>query len=244
MSRPDRTEVPGVPLHIVQRGNNRSACFFSDLDRRFYLSCLREVAALRGCDVHAYVLMSNHVHLLVTPKVAGAASATMQDLGRRYVRNVNSIHGRTGTLWEGRFKSSLVDTERYLFTCHRYIELNPVRAGIVRTPAEYPWSSHAYYAAGTPNRLVTPNSLYATLGASPDARMAAFRAMFEDAVAEADIARLRVAVNKGWAVGTDAFLDLMERSLGRSIRPPRRGRPKGDARNPPLPANDQTEMLL
>jgi putative transposase len=240
MPRPARIEVSGVPLHIVQRGNNRSGCFFSDLDRRFYLKCLREIAAVRRCEIHAYVLMDNHVHLLATPDAVGGVSAMMQDLGRRYVRNVNSTHARTGTLWEGRFKSSLIDTERYLFTCHRYIELNPVRAGIVKDPGEYPWSSHAYYSEGVPDRLVTPHHLYAALGASPEARMAAFRAMFEDPVPEADVEHLRVAVNKGWALGSDDFLDTMERKLGRSIRPPRRGRPKGNG-EPAI--GDQTEML-
>ena len=119
MARPPRLELPGVPLHVIQRGINRSACFFGDADRRFYLSCLARAAAARGCAVHAYVLMTNHVHLLITPAEAGAVGAAMQDVGRRYVRVINTIHGRTGSLWEGRFKSSLIDSESYLLTCHR-----------------------------------------------------------------------------------------------------------------------------
>lgn len=241
MPRPTRIEVPGVPLHIVQRGNNRSVCFFSDLDRRFYLKCLREIAAARKCEIHAYVLMDNHVHILATPGAIGGASAMMQDLGRRYVRNVNSIHARTGTLWEGRFKSSLIDTERYFFTCHRYIELNPVRAGIVKLPGEYPWSSHNCYSKGVPDPLVTPHRIYAALGASTEARRAAFQAMFEGPVPDGDIERLRVAVNRGWALGSDEFLDTMEHKLGRSIRPPRRGRPKDD-KDPG--SNYEIELLL
>jgi len=130
MPRPPRLELPGVPLHVIQRGNNRAACFFGEVDRRFYLQCLAKSAARTDCAIHAYVLMTNHVHLLVTPGAPGSAAAMLQDIGRRYVRVINTIHGRTGTLWEGRFKSSLVDTERYLLTCHRYIELNPVRAGL------------------------------------------------------------------------------------------------------------------
>ena len=134
MPRPPRLELPGVPLHVIQRGVNRTACFFGDADRRFYLKCLGKAAAARGCAVHAYVLMTNHVHLLVTPGEAGAAGAMMQDIGRRYVRVINTVHGRTGSLWEGRFKSSLVDSEGYLLTCHRYIECNPVRAGMAAQP--------------------------------------------------------------------------------------------------------------
>lgn len=151
MARPPRLEIPGVPLHVIQRGNNRAACFFGDIDRRFYLRCLAQSAVRRGCEIHAYVLMTNHVHLLVTPSEAGAVGAMLQDVGRRYVRVINTLHNRTGTLWEGRFKSSLVDTETYLLSCHRYIELNPVRAGIVTHPAAYPWSSYQHYAAGKIN---------------------------------------------------------------------------------------------
>lgn len=244
MPRPGRIEVPGVPLHVVQRGNNRLACFFGDLDRRFYLKCLAEASVARGCEIHAYVLMSNHVHLLITPRQPAAASAMLQDVGRRYVRNINAIHGRTGTLWEGRFKSSLIDTERYLFTCHRYIELNPVRAGIVSRPGDYPWSSHAHYADGVPNRLLTPHRLFNELGASAFSRMAAFRAMFADAMPEGDLERLRIAVNKGWALGSDQFMDEMQRHLGRAIRPPRRGRPSKDREDAGKSADDQREMLF
>ena len=161
MARPPRLDLPGVPQHVIQRGNNRAACFFGDADRRFYLKCLAEAAARRGCAVHAYVLMSNHVHLLTTPTERGAVAAMLQDLGRRYVRIINTIHGRTGTLWEGRYRSSLVDSERYLLICHRYIELNPVRAGMVSDPMEYsgpatPTTRELGPASSSPN---TPSSL-------------------------------------------------------------------------------------
>ncbi len=244
MPRPARIEVPGVALHIVQRGNNRSACFFGDLDRRFYLKCLKEASVARGCQIHAYVLMSNHVHLLITPEQPGAASATLQDIGRRYVRTINLIHERTGTLWEGRFKSSLIDSARYLFACHRYIELNPVRAGIVSRPGDYSWSSHAHYAYGVSSELLTPHRLFTELGKSALSRMTAFRAMFGDAVPGEDLARLRTAVNKGWALGSEEFLDEMGRLLGRSIRPPRKGRPCKDRVDAGDLAGDQREMLL
>ena len=170
MARLPRLEIPGIPLHIVQRGNNRGFCFFGDLDRRFYLRCLVEAAGRRGCAIHAYVLMSNHVHLLVTPEEPGAAAAMLQDVGRRYVRIVNTIHGRSGTLWEGRFKSSLVDSETYLMTCHRYIELNPVRAGLVRRPEDYLWSSYRHYALSVPDRTITEHSTFLGLSADPAER--------------------------------------------------------------------------
>jgi putative transposase len=144
MPRPPRIDIPGLPVHVIQRGVNRAACFVGDVDRRYYLKLLAKSAARRHCAIHAYVLMTNHVHLLVTPSERGALGALMQDLGRSYVRVINAIHGRTGTLWEGRFKSSVVDTERYFFTCQRYIELNPVRAQLVRHPMEYEWSSHSH----------------------------------------------------------------------------------------------------
>ena len=244
MARLPRVEVPGVPLHIVQRGNNRSACFFGDIDRRLYLRCLANAAADRGCAIHAYVLMSNHVHLLVTPRVQGAASALLQDVGRRYARIVNEVQGRTGTLWEGRFRSSLIDSERYLLTCHRYIELNPVRAGMVREPGEYPWSSHRFYAFGTPDKVVTPHGQYLALGGSVQERASAFRHIFGDAPTNADIQRLRESLNKGWALGSARFLEEMKVKLGRSVQPPKRGRPKKVDTGANEKAADQREMLF
>lgn len=201
MPRPPRLAPQGVPLHVIQRGNNRAPCFFGDVDRRFYLKCLASSAGRTHCLVHAYVLMTNHVHLLVTPRARGSVSAMLQDLGRRYVRVVNTIHGRTGTLWEGRFRSSLVDTERYLLTCHRYIELNPVRAGLSSSPSEYPWSSHAHYAAGETNPLITAHAAYLGLGATPTERQAAFRDLFLNELDEATLARIREAVNANSPLG-------------------------------------------
>jgi len=244
MPRPPRLELPGVPLHIVQRGNNRAACFLGDLDRRFYLKWLGHAAAACGCDIHAYVLMSNHVHLLLTPRAQGAASGMLQDLGRRYVRIFNKVHGRTGTLWEGRFKSSLIDSERYLFACHRYIELNPVRAGIVRHAGDYPWSSHRFYARGETSRLITPHARYLALGTSEGERYEVFRSLFGDAVADDELARLRTALNKGWALGAEPFLADIQRRLGRSVLPPRRGRPRKETADVVQPPGDQKEMLF
>lgn len=244
MPRPPRLELPGVPLHVVQRGNNRGLCFFSDIDRRFYLKSLADVATRRGCLLHAYVLMSNHVHLLVTPPETGAVSAMLQDIGRRYVRVVNEAHARTGTLWEGRFKSSLIDSDTYLLNCHRYIELNPMRAKLVSDPADYPWSSYGHYAQGEPNRYVTAHQGYLALGNTAGERQTAFASFCRLPIADADINRLRVCVNRGWPLGSDAFLGKVEREIGRSVRPPRRGRPPKVATENSDGAEAQTEKLL
>lgn len=244
MPRPNRLELAGVPLHVVQRGNNRGACFFGEVDRRFYLKCLTKSAQRRGCAVHAYALMSNHVHLLVTPAEAGAVSIMMQDVGRRYVRVVNKVHGRTGTLWEGRFKSNLVDSETYFMTCHRYIELNPVRAGIVEHPVDFPWSSHAHYAVGRPDPLLTEHEVYVRLGLTPEHRRKAFLSLFDDPVSEQELKKLRTAVGRGWALGSAEFLDQMEAIAGRSVRPTRRGRPRKQIDTEIDSSQPQAEMLL
>lgn len=243
MARAPRLEVPGVPLHIVQRGNNRTACFQGDLERRLYLRCLADAATRRGCDVHAYVLMTNHVHLLVTPRAPAAASRMMQDLGRRYVQIINRAYGRTGTLWEGRFKSSLVDREHYLFTCHRYIELNPVRAGMVETPDAYPWSSHRFYAGLRPDKLIVPHESFLRLAAQATARFAAFRRMFQDPLSAADLDRIRQAANTGSALGSEPFIDEMERSFGRGVRLPSRGRPRKTVPPGASPENGQKNLF-
>jgi putative transposase len=226
MARPPRLELPGVPLHVVQRGINRGACFFGDADRRFYLSCLAKAAAARGCAVHAYVLMTNHVHLLITPAEAGAVGATMQDIGRRYVRVINTIHGRTGSLWEGRFKSSLIDSENYLLTCHRYIECNPVRAAMVSDPSAYRWSSHAHYAGLRADPLILEYPEYRALGGSVDERHSMFRSLFATALSPDVVSAIRTAANTDSALGSEGFLSWAEALLGRSVRPPTRGRPR------------------
>ena len=160
MARLPRFSLTGVPQHVIQRGNNRQACFAADEDYRFYLDCLRDASQRYRCAIHAYVLMTNHVHLLVTPGETGAISRFMQHVGRRYVQHFNFLYQRSGTLWEGRYKSSLVDAENYLLTCYRYIEMNPVRAAMVREPVEYRWSSHRANALGHPDSVLTPHALY------------------------------------------------------------------------------------
>src|SRR5689334_24024096 len=228
MARPPRLGLPGVPLHVVQRGNNRAACFFGDADRRFYLKCLSESAITRGCAVHDYVLMTNHVHLLVTPAEAGAVGAMMQDIGRRYVRVINNIHARTGSLWEGRFKASLIDSESYLLTCHRYIEQNPVRACMVPCAAAYAWSSYLHYVGSRVSPLITAYPQYQALGATQDERRSTFQSLFAVPLEQRVLEKIRTAINTDSAFGSERFMQEAEAQLGRSVRPAQRGRPRKD----------------
>jgi len=169
--------------------------------------------------------MTNHVHLLVTPPEEGAVGAMMQDVGRRYVRIINTIHERTGSLWEGRFKSSLIDSERYLLVCHRYIEANPVRAGMVRHAAQHPWSSYEHFAGSRTDAAISEHPLYLALGTSSGERHLTFRALSNEPLAERVLEEIRTAINTDSALGSEEFLDDAEGMLGRSVRPSKRGRP-------------------
>jgi putative transposase len=209
----------------VQRGHNRHATFFAAADYCFYLHCLYQAAQKYGCLVHAYVLMTNHVHLLATPCSPQAMSRVMQHVGRCYVRYVNDTYGRSGTLWEGRFRATLVDTERYFLTCCRYIELNPVRARIVETPEDYRWSSYRCNALGIADELVSPHGQYSALGTTDEQRWQAYRALFRDQIAEDDLQQIRLMTREGWPLGGEPFKNEIERLLDRVARPPKRGRP-------------------
>ena len=167
MARLPRIDLPGVPQHLIVRGNNRSAMFRDDADRSMFLQCLGEALDACSCDVHAFVLMTNHVHLLATGHLRGEISELVQRLGRKYARLVNMRWGRTGTLFEGRFRSYPVETEAYLLTCMRYIELNPVRAGMVDHPGDFPWSSYGQNVCGDPCGILRPHELYERLGPTP-----------------------------------------------------------------------------
>lgn len=226
MARKPRLDWPDIPQHVIQRGNNRSTCFFSDRDRFTYLKFLREGAGATPCDVHAYVLMTNHVHLLVTGRRAGAVSDLMQSVGRRYARYVNGTYGRSGSLFEGRFRNSLVQSERYLLSCYRYIELNPVRAGIVEDPVDYRWSSHRHHALGEPNGLITLHPEFADLGDTLQRRCAIYRDLVEEALPETDLAEIRRHVNKGAALGDAEFHRRLEPLVRRATGVPTRGRPR------------------
>jgi putative transposase len=191
MPRRSRPTSAGVPQHVIQRGNNRGPCFFEPVDCQRYLLYLREFAGRAECSVHAYVLMTNHVHMLVTPARSGGISRMMQMLGRNYVAYVNRRIGRSGTLWDGRHKARLVDSEAYLLRAYRYIEQNPVRARMVTDPSEYPWSSYAANALGRCDPLVTPHACYLALGSTDDERQSNYRAIAAQRLAEPDLAEIR-----------------------------------------------------
>ena len=226
MARLPRLDLPQVPQHVIQRGNDRQPCFLADEDYSRYRQDLTEAAADCGCAVHAYVLMTNHVHLLVTGSERGTISRMMQRLGRRYVVYFNAQYGRTGTLWEGRFKSSLIDSHRYLLTCHRYIELNPVRAAMVADPAEYRWSSYRCNALGRTDKLITPHPQYLALGADAGLRQSAYRALFKQALGDDELARIREHVQQQKALGSSRFQAEIEALLARKVAVRPRGRPR------------------
>lgn len=224
MPRPPRVFVDGMPAHITLRGVDRRDIFFVDGDRTRFLSHLKEGCERHGLAIHAYVLMSNHVHLLATPATARSLPKVMQYVGRRYVAYFNRRNERTGTLWEGRHRAGPVATGNYLMACYRYIELNPVRAGIVEDPREFHWSSFSANALARPNALLTPHPEYLALGESREDRCDAYRSLFEGAI-DAEILRtIRECSRYGWPVGNDAFRASLERETGAQAAPRRRGR--------------------
>ncbi|WP_426145623.1 transposase [Polaromonas sp. DSR2-3-2] len=225
MARLPRLAIPGYPHHIIQRGNNRQAIFSSVADFQMLLSLLDENAQKFGVAVHAYVLMDNHFHLLATPATAEGLPQMMQAVGRRYVRYFNDRQGRTGTLWEGRYRSTVIDTDRYLLACMAYIDLNPVRAGLVREAAAYPWSSHAHYVGQRADRLVTPHALFWTLGNTPFSREAAYAALVAQGVAPGQQEALTRAALGGWALGDERFVANLQKQTSRRVVKTKAGRP-------------------
>jgi putative transposase len=209
MPRQPRIELPGVPLHIVQRGVDRRACFNRASNYWRYLDDLAVASRAQGCDIHAYVLMTNHVHLLATPSSAGSVSRMMQQLGRRYVRYFNACEARTGTLWEGRFRSCPVDSDTYLLRCMRYIELNPVRAGMTHDPGGYRWSSYHHHALGRTDALLTTHPQYLMLARTPDQRRLTYAQLVADGLSARHVERLRECTAAGKAWGTHAFQSRM-----------------------------------
>ncbi|MFZ1546357.1 MAG: transposase [Candidatus Nitrotoga sp.] len=226
MARLPRLYLPDQPLHVIQRGNNRDFIFAADADYQFYLRCLKEAADKHSLTVHAYVLMTNHVHLLVTPATESSLSKTLQSIGRRYVQYFNFTYQRTGTLWEGRYKSTLIDSERYLLTCMRYIEMNPVRAEMVAHPSDYPWSSYRANGQGNMDGLIVPHALYQSLGRTDAERQSAYRQLFRAQIAKADVKAIRDATNKGWVLGDSCFGAKVAALTERRAMPLPRGRPK------------------
>lgn len=223
MARPLRLVLPGVALHIIQRGNNRGACFRQESDYLVYLSNVRDLARKHECAVHAYCLMTNHVHLLLTPGALRACACLMRDLGRRYVRYFNRRYERSGTLWEGRFRSCIVESARYVMACYRYIESNPVRAGMVDRADTYRWSSHAANSGMRRDPLVTPHAEYLALSAGDEARYAAYRRFFEHEHEPELVAAIRNATNGGYPLAGDAFKASVLAPLGARTGPGKRG---------------------
>ena len=224
MARLPRYVLAHQPQHVIQRGNNRQAIFSADADYRFFLEKLQAAAEKHGCAVHAYVLMTNHVHLLMTPHQEDGIGKMMQMLGRYYVQYYNYRYRRSGTLWEGRYKATLIDTEQYFLTCMRYIELNPVRANnLASHPSEYPWSSYRSNALGEPDALLTPHPEYGRLGKNGEARQAAYRKLFRAQIADRTLDDIREATNKAWVLGDERFKRKLARLLDRPISPSARG---------------------
>ncbi|MBS0193282.1 MAG: transposase [Proteobacteria bacterium] len=225
MPRRARLEIPGIPLHITPRGVNRCAIFLDDDDRRHYLHLLREAAATSQVAVHAYVLMGNHIHLLASAQTAGAISRAMRMCGQCYVQAFNRRHGRTGTLWESRFKSCLVDSDRYLLAVHRYIELNPVRAAMATRAEAYRWSSvHAHLGRGRDGWL-TPHPVFLAMGATSAERAIAYRHFLDEGTNEVDLRAIRAYLRQERALGDERFRAMVEKALNRPVELRSGGRP-------------------
>jgi putative transposase len=226
MPRRPRVTLAGVPLHLIQRGNNRQACFFAEGNYRAYLGWLEEYAQASACTIHAYVLMTNHVHLLLALRASGGAGELMKRLGQRYVQYVNRTTRRSGTLWEGRFRSCLTQEEDYVLGCYRYIELNPVRANMIGHPAEYPWSSYRANAQSESSTLLTPHRLYTALGNNDEARQAAYRELFRYQLDPGTVDEIRAATNGNFALGGPQFQIQVAAALGRRVTRGESGRPR------------------
>ncbi|MDB5859652.1 MAG: hypothetical protein JWQ76_3341 [Ramlibacter sp.] len=225
MARLPRLTVPGYAHHIIQRGNNRQAIFGSTADYELLLDLLHENAHKQQVAIHAYVLMSNHFHLLATPETVEGIPQMMQAVGRRYVRKFNLRYQRTGTLWEGRYRSTLIQSERYLLACMAYIDLNPVRAGLAADPADYPWSSHQHYIGRRPDKLVTPHALYWEMGNTPFARDQSYSEMVRAGIGAEQQRALTDSALRGWALGEPDYVAELQRRTDRRVAKGQAGRP-------------------
>jgi putative transposase len=230
MPRLPRFDIAEVPQHVLQRGRAGDACFFSPDDYQCYLTQLLHASQRWQCAVHAYVLMPNHVHLLITPSRLGDLAGMMQSIGRNYVNYVNVTYHRTGTLWEGRYKSCLVDAEHHLLMCHRYIELNPVRVGLADEPSTYPWSSYRSNALGDIDALITPHERYLSLAEREEEHLLAYRQLFANDISQENLEEIRTYVQQQRVLGSSAFQMQVEARLGRyaKARPPHRPRRSAD----------------
>ena len=235
MPRRARLSVPGIPWHIIQRGNNRSVCFHAEEDYRRYLDNLSDLAVRFDCRVHAYVLMTNHVHLLLTPGKVDSAALLMKHLGQRYVQYVNRTYRRSGTLWEGRYRSCLTQSEDYVLACYRYIELNSVRAGMVRHPRDYLWSSFHANGDGKSDVLVSPHEQYLGLGRTAESRREAYRQLLRAHMDGEMLTQIRDATNGNYVLGGKRFEAEIARMLKRRVT-------RGKAGRPPAGDDEQQEQ--
>jgi putative transposase len=225
MARLPRLSIPGYPHHVIQRGNNRQAIFAVPADYQLLLELLDENARKYGVAIHAYALLENHFHLLVTPEAKDSLPKMMQAVGRRYVRYFNAKHGRSGTLWEGRYRSTLIQAERYLLACMAYIDLNPVRAGLVANAPDYIWSSHGHYIGLKTERLITPHALYWALGNTPFSREAAYTDLVNAGVSADQQLALTQSTLRGWALGDPDFVADLQKKTERRVSKVPAGRP-------------------
>lgn len=225
MARLARLAIGGLPHHVIQRGHNGQPVFVDGADRAFFLDCLREAALRHVVAIHAYVLMENHYHLLLTAESGSAISRMMQDLGRRYVRFFNDRHGRRGTLWEGRYRSNVLEAETFLLACMVALDTNPVRNGSVESPALYPWSSHTHYAGIRVDPVVTPPAQYWGLGNTPFAREAAYSALVQEGLSQEQLAMITDGALRGWALGSTEFVAKTQKNTARRISRGVPGRP-------------------
>jgi len=225
MPRKPRMYLQGIPCHIIQRGNNRNPCFFTEHDYRFYLYQLGDACLRYEVQLHAYVLMTNHSHLLMTPSDEFGISKVMQSLGRRYVQYINKTYCRTGTLWEGRHKSHVIQADNYLLACYRYIELNPVRAAMTQHPADYVWSSYRANAQGERNSYLTAHRLYLGLGTTAESREKRYRTLFATELDENLVHDIRTAARFSTPLGNTSFVEQIEHATGNKAGQAKRGRP-------------------
>lgn len=234
MARLPRLTLAGYPHHVIQRGNNRQAIFVTTADYQHLLGLIEDNAKKFEVDVHAYVLMTNHFHLLATPQTDNALPQLMQAVGRSYVRYFNDSQRRTGSLWEGRYRSTLIQTDRYLLACMAYIDLNPVRAAMVAEPLGYAWSSHGFYVGARSDKLVTPHALFWDLANTPFGREAAYADLVRAGISEEQQTALTQSALAGWALGEADFVADLQKRTERRVNKSKAGRPFSEVRETPL----------
>ncbi|MDB5772025.1 MAG: transposase [Burkholderia sp.] len=225
MARLPRLIVPNQPHHVIQHGNDRQQIFRDAADHAIFLNWLREASRQFKVAIHAYALMPDHLHLLATPSDESGLGRMMQWIGRHYVPYFNQKYGRSGTLWQGRYKATVIESERYFMACSAYIELNPVRTGLTYAPQDYPWTSYAHHVGIHLNPVITDHALYWALGNTPFSREAAYRNLLEQGLTADEVLAVTEATRKGWALGSDKYKAQLEKTINRRVQPAKRGRP-------------------